>query len=44
MVDKGKPVDHKYYVENCLNPFVNEIWKQTQTSGSKCTKLLKDDR
>jgi len=28
-VDKGKPVDHKYHVENYLNPFVNQIWKQT---------------
>ncbi len=26
---KAKTVDHKYYIENYLNPFVNEIWKQT---------------
>ena len=43
-VDKGKIVGHKYYIENCPKPFVNEIWKQTETSGSKCTKLLDDHR
>jgi hypothetical protein len=42
-VDKGKTIDHNYYIENCLKPVVKEIWKQTETSPSKCTKLLKDD-
>ncbi len=43
-VNKGKTVGHKYYIENCPKPFVNEIWKQTEISGPKCTKLLDDDR
>ncbi len=43
-VDKGKTVGHKYYTENCPKPFVNEIWKQTETSASKCTKLIDDHR
>jgi hypothetical protein len=38
-VDKGKTVAHKYYIENCPKPFVNEIWKQTETSGSKMYKI-----
>ena len=43
-VGKGKTVVHKYYIENYPKPFVNEIWKQTEISGSKCTKLLEDHR
>ena len=43
-VDKGKIVGHKYYIENCPKPFVNEIWKQTEISRPKCTKLLDDHR
>jgi hypothetical protein len=31
-VDKGKIVDHKYYIKNCPKPFVNEIRKQIETS------------
>jgi len=27
-VDKGKGVDHKYYIENYLKPFVNYMRKQ----------------
>jgi hypothetical protein len=41
-VDKGKVVGHKYYIENYPKPFVNEIRKQIETSGSKCIKLLDD--
>ncbi len=26
-VDKGKTIDHNYYIENCLKPVVKEIWK-----------------
>ena len=43
-VDKGKTVSHKYYAENSPKSFINEIWKQTETSGSKCTKLLDGHR
>ena len=43
-VDKGKTVGHKYCAENCPKPFVNEIGKPTETSASKCTKLIDDHR
>jgi hypothetical protein len=41
---KGKAIGHKYYIENCLKPFVNKIWKQTESLDSKSTKLLDDHR
>ncbi|CAF4682689.1 unnamed protein product, partial [Rotaria sp. Silwood2] len=42
-VDKGKTIDHNYYIENCLKPVVNEIRKQEKSSRLKCIKLLHDN-
>ncbi|CAF1476432.1 unnamed protein product, partial [Didymodactylos carnosus] len=42
-VDKGKTVDHNYYIENCLKPVVKEIWKQRKSSGTNGIKLLHDN-
>ncbi len=39
-VDKAKTVSHKYYIENYPKPFANEIQNETETSRSKCLKLL----
>jgi DNA polymerase elongation subunit (family B) len=42
-VDKGKTIDHNYYIENCLKPVVKEIWKQIKSSGTNGIKLLHDN-
>ncbi|CAF3140346.1 unnamed protein product, partial [Rotaria sp. Silwood2] len=42
-VDKGKAIDHNYYIENCLKPVINEIRKQEKLSGTKGIKLLHDN-
>ncbi len=34
-IGKGMTVDHKDYIENCLKPFANEIWKHAESSGTK---------
>ncbi|CAF4619571.1 unnamed protein product, partial [Didymodactylos carnosus] len=42
-VDEGKTIDHNYYIENCLNSVVKEIWKQRKSAGTKGIKLLRDN-
>ncbi|CAF5105983.1 unnamed protein product, partial [Rotaria sp. Silwood1] len=42
-VDRGKTIDHNYYIENCLKPVINEIRKQEKLSGTKCINLLHDN-
>ncbi|CAF1497357.1 unnamed protein product [Didymodactylos carnosus] len=42
-VDKGKTIDHNYYIENCLKPVINEIRKQEKSSRTKCIKSLHDN-
>ncbi|CAF1452195.1 unnamed protein product, partial [Rotaria sordida] len=42
-VDKGKTVDHNYYIENCLKPIINEIRKQEKSARTQCIKLLHDN-
>ncbi|CAF1401941.1 unnamed protein product [Rotaria sp. Silwood1] len=41
-VDKGKTIDHNYYIENCLIPVINEIRKKEKSSLTKY-KLLHDN-
>lgn len=41
-VDKGKTINHNYYIENCLIPVINEIRKKEKSSLTKC-KLLHDN-
>ena len=36
-------LDHNYYIENCLKPVVNEVWKLTRSTGTKGMKLLEDN-
>ena len=39
---KGKTIDHDCYIENCLEPVLNEMRKQGKSSRLKCIKLLHD--
>ncbi|CAF1413611.1 unnamed protein product, partial [Rotaria sp. Silwood1] len=41
-VDKGKTIDHNYYIENCLIPIINEIRKKEKSSRTNY-KLLHDN-
>jgi hypothetical protein len=41
-VDKGKTINHNYYVENCLISVINEIRKKQNSSRTKY-KLLRDN-
>jgi len=42
-VQKGKTIDHNYYIENCLKPVINEIRKQENSISTKGFKLLHDN-
>lgn len=42
-LEKGKSLDHKYYIENCLQPLVKELWKERPKTGPKGLKLLHDN-
>ena len=39
-VDEGKTIDYNYYIENCLELVVQEIWKQRRLAGTKGIKLV----
>jgi DNA polymerase elongation subunit (family B) len=41
-VDRGRTIDHNYYIENCLIPVINEIRKKQKSSLTKY-KLLYDN-
>ena len=41
-VDKGKTIDHNYYIDNCLIPVINEIRKKEKSSRTKY-KMLHDN-
>jgi hypothetical protein len=41
-VDKGKTIDHNYYIENCLKSMNNKTWKQETSSHTQCIELLHD--
>ena len=41
-VDKGKTIDHNYYIDNCLIPVINEIRKKEKSPRTKY-KMLHDN-
>ena len=36
---RGETIDHHYYIDNSLEPLINEIRKQRPTSGTHAIKL-----
>ena len=42
-VDRGDTIDHRYYIDNCLEPLIEEIRKQRPTSGTHAIKLHHDN-
>lgn len=42
-VDKGKTIDHQYYIEHCLSPVFEELRRQRPASGTRGIKLLHDN-
>ena len=41
-VDRGDTIDHRYYIDNYLEPLIEEIHKQRPTSGTHAIKLHHD--
>ncbi|CAF4887813.1 unnamed protein product, partial [Rotaria magnacalcarata] len=42
-VERGQTIDHDYYINNCLQPLVNEIKKQRPSSGTHAIKIHHDN-
>ena len=42
-VDRGDTIDHRYYIDNCLQLPIEEIRKQRPTSGTHAIKLHRDN-
>lgn len=42
-LDRGQTLDHSYYIANCLEPLVKELWIQRPNTGPKGLKLLHDN-
>lgn len=42
-VERGQTVDHEYYIENCLQPVIQEVKKQRPLSGTHAIKLQHDN-
>ena len=42
-VDRGDTIDRRYYINNCLEPLIEEIRKQRPTSGTRAIKLHHDN-
>ena len=42
-VDRGDTIDHRYYIDNCLEALIEEIRKQRPTSGRHAIKLHHDN-
>ncbi|CAF4715888.1 unnamed protein product [Rotaria sp. Silwood2] len=42
-IERGQTVDHRYYIDNCLQPVVNEIKRQRPSFGTRGIKLLHDN-
>jgi hypothetical protein len=38
-VDQGQTLDHHYYIDNCLEPLIEEIRKKRPRSGTHAIKL-----
>ena len=43
LVERGQTIDHQYYIENCLQPVIEEIKKQRPSSGTHAIKLHHDN-
>lgn len=43
VLKKGKTIDNKYYIQNCLKPVVKEIMSQRPISGTDNMKILHDN-
>ena len=41
-IDREDAIDHLYYIDNCLEPLIEEIRKQRPTSGTNGIKLHHD--
>ena len=42
-VDRGDTIDHRHYIDNYLEPLIEEICKQRPTSGTHARKLHHDN-
>ena len=42
-VVEDKTMDHNYYIEDCLESVVKEIWEERRSAGTKWMKLLEDN-
>jgi len=42
-VQRGETINHQYYINNCLQPLIDKIWKQRPTSGTHAIKLHHDN-
>lgn len=42
-VERGQTIDRHYYIENCLQPVIEEIKKQRPSSGTHAIKLHHDN-
>ena len=40
---RGQTVDHRYCIDSCLQPLVNEIKRQRPSLGTRALKLLHDN-
>jgi hypothetical protein len=42
-VERGQTIDHQYYIDHCLKPFINNIKKQRPSCGVQGIKLHYDN-
>ena len=42
-MDENVTVDRSYYIDKCVKPVIDEIWKQRPIAGTKGVKLLHDN-
>ncbi|CAF3769436.1 unnamed protein product, partial [Rotaria sordida] len=42
-VERGQTVDHQYYIENCLQPVIEEVTKRRPLSGTLAIKIHYDN-
>ena len=42
-VERGKSIDHQYYINNCLSPMFASLRRQRPSSGTKGLKILHDN-
>jgi len=42
-LEKGKTIDHRYYIDKCLSPMVARLKEQRPKSGTRGIKLLHDN-